>query len=93
MKYQFEDQQGIALLSWAGEALFSLGWQSPRDGSQLKIIKLFGVSKGCETCFDISMMVSLQKNCNCVNRAGVIDESPTHNRADVNPEHYQIVIQ
>ena len=39
------------------------------------------------------MMVSLQKNCNCVNRAGVIDESPTHNRADVNPEHYQIVIQ
>ena len=24
--------------SWAGEALFSLGWQSPRDGVLIKIL-------------------------------------------------------
>ena len=25
-------------VSWAGEALFSLGWQSPRDGVLIKIL-------------------------------------------------------
>ena len=24
--------------SWAGEVLFSLGWQSPRDGVSIKIL-------------------------------------------------------
>ena len=38
-------------------------------------------------------MVLLQENHNCVNRAGVVDEGPMHGRADVSPEHHQIVIQ
>lgn len=32
------------------------------------------------------MMVQLHTNHNYVNRTGVIDESPVHGRADVNPE-------
>ena len=39
------------------------------------------------------MMVLLQENNNFVNKVGVIDKSPVHSRADVNPEHHQIVIQ
>ena len=38
MKYQFEDWQGIVFLSRAGEVLFSLGWQSPRDGVSIKTL-------------------------------------------------------
>ena len=53
MKYQFEDWRRVVLLSQAGEALFSLGWQSPRDGVSIKILscqspKLIGVSKGIQ---------------------------------------------
>ena len=39
------------------------------------------------------MMILLRENHNCVNRAGVIDKGPTHGRADINPEHHQIVIK
>ena len=38
MKYQIENWRGIVFFSRAGEALFSLGWQSPRDGVSIKIL-------------------------------------------------------
>ena len=38
-------------------------------------------------------MILLQENHNCINRAGIVDESPVHGRADVSPEHCQIIIQ
>ena len=39
------------------------------------------------------MVILLRKNHNCINGAGVIDEGPTHDRADVNSEHCKIIIQ
>ena len=39
------------------------------------------------------MMILLQENHNCINRAGIADESLVHGRADVSPEHHQIIIQ
>ena len=39
------------------------------------------------------MMVLLQENINCVNRAGVTDKGPVHGGADVNRKHCRIIIQ
>ena len=39
------------------------------------------------------MMDLLQENHNCINGLGVVDEGPAYGRADVSPEHHQIVIQ
>ena len=38
MKYQFDAWQDAVSISWEGESLFSLGWQSPRDGASIKIL-------------------------------------------------------
>ena len=46
-----------------------------------------------KTHSNISMMILLWENHNYKNRAGVIDEGPTHGKAHVNPEHGQIFIQ
>ena len=45
-----------------------------------------------KTCSNISVMVLLRENNNCVNGDGVIDEDLLYGRA-VNPCHCQIVIQ
>ena len=37
-KYRLGLQAGNNHVSWAGEVLFSLGWQSPRDGVSIKIL-------------------------------------------------------
>ena len=36
LKFRVGVRRGIAVVSRAGEALFSLGWQSPRDGVSKK---------------------------------------------------------
>ena len=38
LKYPGWRPLGNSHVSWAGEAIFSLGWQSPRDGVSIKIL-------------------------------------------------------
>ena len=35
--------QGIVLVSCAGDLLYSLGWQSPRDDASIKILVIFAI--------------------------------------------------
>ena len=38
LKYQFDSWWSVVLTSWSIELLFSLGWESPRDGVSMKIM-------------------------------------------------------
>ena len=46
LKYQFGTWQGAVSISWAGELLFSLGWQSPTRGASIKILDLIIIPSG-----------------------------------------------
>ena len=84
-------------LSRADEALFSLGWQSSRDGVLIKILVPIRkeVRKGLRPKKSATLFLKcLLKLNNCVNGTGTnLSESVTHGRTYVRCRHNQTVIK
>lgn len=48
LKYKFDAWWGIVNISWAGELLFSLGWQSATDGVSTNILVTITILDWCQ---------------------------------------------